>query len=84
MGALAEHDGTGALARIKMPILFLTGSRDVLTPPSVAEIVRALAPQAVIHEINGATHYALLEYPNDVVSAIRSFIETGKKQEAVE
>ena len=74
MGALADHDGTGALARLDIPILFLTGSRDVLTPPSVAEIVQGLAPQTVVHEIEGATHYALLEYPKDVLDRIHEFV----------
>jgi pimeloyl-ACP methyl ester carboxylesterase len=74
MGALAEHDGTGALARLDIPILFLTGSRDLVTPPTVAEIVQGLAPQTVVHEIEGATHYALLEYPKNVLDQIHQFI----------
>ena len=74
MEALSEHDGAGALARLDIPILFLTGSRDQLTPPTVSQIVKGLAPQTQVHEVDGATHYALLEYPQEVIERVCLFL----------
>ncbi len=59
----ARTDTTAALANMILPTLVLVGDQDKLTPPSAAESMRKLLPNAVMHVIPQAAHLSNLENP---------------------
>jgi len=71
---LGEHDGWDLLPLIDVPSLIITGSRDVFTPRSAAERMARRIRGAEIMIIPGATHYAMLEYPEMVNLRLEKFL----------
>jgi pimeloyl-ACP methyl ester carboxylesterase len=71
---LGEHDATDLLHRIEVPTLIITGSRDFFTPLPTARAMEQAIPGAKLVVIEGATHYAAVEFPREVNEAIRSFL----------
>jgi len=63
---MGEHDGWELLATVDVPLLIITGSRDILTPRTAAERMARRTRGSEIMIIPGATHYAPLEYPEMV------------------
>jgi pimeloyl-ACP methyl ester carboxylesterase len=63
MLALAEHDARDVLPTLRCPALVIAGSRDHLTPPKVAHEMVAQIPGAEYREVEGGTHFALIEQP---------------------
>jgi pimeloyl-ACP methyl ester carboxylesterase len=60
---LDQHDAEEVLPRIAVPTTIVTGDRDILTPPAVAERMhRAIAGSRLVL-IRGGTHYTPVEYP---------------------
>lgn len=74
MGQLNEHDGEPALRAIDVPVLFVAGDRDKMTPPSVAGVFERHLAHLETHVVRGGTHYSMLEQPADVVARIERFI----------
>ena len=62
-----------ALARYANPALLVWGERDVITPPSVAELFMEALPHAELTVIAGAGHYAHLEKPAAFADAVTGF-----------
>lgn len=60
---MGQHDGWDLLPLIDVPVLIVTGSRDVFTPRPAAERMARRIRGSEIMIIPGATHYAALEYP---------------------
>ena len=71
---LAVHDVTYMLPRIQVPTLVLTGTRDWITPPRLARILADGIPDAELILLDGATHYAAVEYPDELTGHLRRFI----------
>jgi pimeloyl-ACP methyl ester carboxylesterase len=60
---LDQHDAEEVLPRVAVPTTIVTGDRDILTPPAVAERMhRAIAGSRLVL-IRGGTHYTPVEYP---------------------
>ena len=59
------------LARTDLPLIFVTGSEDRLTPPSLVSTIVDTAKDAQFHVIDGLGHFALIEAPDAVAKAIR-------------
>jgi pimeloyl-ACP methyl ester carboxylesterase len=72
--ALNDHDGTQALGRITAPALVVTGSRDLLLPPRVAEEFVTRLAQAELYVVPHGTHYAPAEFHELVNARIDSFL----------
>jgi len=70
---MGEHDGWDLLPIIDVPTLIIVGSRDVFTPRSAAERMARRMRGAEIMVIPGATHYAMLEYPEMVNLRLEKF-----------
>jgi 3-oxoadipate enol-lactonase len=68
-------DHTAALAKIAVPTLIIVGEHDAVTPPSVAEQMRASIPDSLLATIPHAGHMAVMEEPQGVNNQIRNFIE---------
>ncbi|MEM9691937.1 MAG: alpha/beta hydrolase [Myxococcota bacterium] len=72
---LGEHDATALLPQIDVPALVIGGEKDRFTPLHRSEeLVRGL-PRSELHVVADATHFGLLEYPDNVAARIARFIE---------
>ena len=70
---MGEHDAWDLLPTIDVPVLIITGSRDLLTPRTAAERMARRTRGSEIMIIPGATHYAPLEYPEMVNLRLEKF-----------
>ena len=60
-----------------MPVQFIYGSADVITPPEVNLRAAAMRPSAPVHVLEGAGHALYLEQPDAFNSLLRQFIGAG-------
>lgn len=72
--ALGDHDACDVLSSIRCPTLVITGDRDVMTPVSTARHIRERIADSELVVIPGATHYAAVEFPEEVVGALEAFL----------
>jgi pimeloyl-ACP methyl ester carboxylesterase len=70
LATITTHDSRGILATIDIPTLVLVGADDDETPPSYAEAIVDLMPNATLVVIAGAGHLLNLEAPEAVNQAI--------------
>jgi pimeloyl-ACP methyl ester carboxylesterase len=67
---MARPDSRADLVSNILPVLVLVGSDDALTPPSIAEEMAALIPNARLTILPGAGHLTPLEAPGEVTAAL--------------
>lgn len=67
-------DTTTALSRMSLPALILVGEEDKLTPPSDAQAMMKVLPNAKMHLIPGAAHLSNLENPEVFNKKLLTFI----------
>ncbi len=72
--ALGDHDACDVLGQVRCPALVLTGDRDIMTPVSTARHIKEQINECELVVIPGATHYAAVEFPDDVVGAIEGYL----------
>ena len=60
------------LANTDLPLIFVTGTEDRLTPSNLLSTVVENVKDAQVHLIEGLGHFALIEAPDQVAKAIRS------------
>ena len=72
---LARHDASDMLPRVAVPTLVVTGTRDWITPPRLARELSSTIPDAELVLVEGGTHYAAVEYPQDVTEPLRGFVQ---------
>lgn len=65
---------------IDVPTLVLVGDEDAITPPALSEELAALVPHARLELIEGASHLANLDKPEEFNRAIDDFL-SGVEQE---
>lgn len=63
LGILGKHDAAHVVPSIRVPTLVITGTRDLFTPPHVAEKMAESVPGGELLIVPGATHYSACEYP---------------------
>jgi pimeloyl-ACP methyl ester carboxylesterase len=73
--ALFRHDAWDLLPEIRTPSLLVAGGRDRLTPPHLAERMAKTLPDARFELLPGATHFGLIEEPDEIADAIARFAE---------
>lgn len=73
--ALAGFDLRAQLHRVRAPTLVLAGAEDRLTPPALAEHLRAGIAGAELRVIAGAGHAAMWEQPGEVLHAVIPFLD---------
>lgn len=74
--ALASRtDTTGSLPNIRVPTLILVGEHDLLTPPSVAQVMKERIANAELHIVPDAAHMSNLENPEAFNHFLLKFIE---------
>jgi 3-oxoadipate enol-lactonase len=74
--ALGAHDASDLLPRVEAPTLVVAGSADLFTPLGLAEAMVEALPDATLEVIQGATHFGLLEYGDQIADTVERFVET--------
>ncbi|HUN28947.1 MAG TPA: alpha/beta hydrolase, partial [Alphaproteobacteria bacterium] len=72
--ACDAFDRIGQLAEVTLPVLAVTGERDVLTPPKFAQSLADRIPGASARIVPRAGHLAMAERPGEVNEALRAFV----------
>ena len=74
---LSQGDMLADLAVLpqSMPVQFIYGSEDVITPPAVNLRAAAQCPHAPVHVIEGAGHALYLERAEEFNALLRKFLE---------
>jgi pimeloyl-ACP methyl ester carboxylesterase len=73
--ACDAFDATESVAQLNVPLLALTGERDVFTPPKFALWFADRVPGAEARILPDAGHLAMLERPEETNAALRAFVE---------
>jgi pimeloyl-ACP methyl ester carboxylesterase len=73
--ACDAFDRLGDLGDVTVPLLALTGERDVMTPPKFAYTVADRVPGAQARIVNGAGHLVMVERPDETNAALRAFVD---------
>ncbi len=73
--ALGEHDASDMLSLVTCPSLMISGSRDVMTPLETARHICETIPNCRLEVIDGASHYAAVEFPDRVCEAVTAFMD---------
>ncbi|ODS51426.1 MAG: 3-oxoadipate enol-lactonase [Agrobacterium sp. SCN 61-19] len=72
--ALRDADLTAAIASIGTPTLVIAGAQDLSTPPDLVAATARRIPAAAIRTIAGCGHLPCIEYPAEVASLLREFL----------
>ena len=72
--ACNAFDVTDRLDRIKVPLVSITGERDVMVPPKFGGFVADRVYGASARILPGAGHLAMVESPDDTNDALSSFV----------
>lgn len=73
LAVLTDTDLRPEVARIGVPTLVVTGSRDALTPAAAGAWLAGQLPQARLAAIAGAAHAPFLSHPAAFVAAVQGF-----------
>lgn len=74
-----EFDGRKLLPTLKTPTLIVAGSEDWITPYYLQEEMAELIPHSTLHKVEGGSHNAHMDYPDEVNRAITSFLKELKR-----
>ncbi|MBN1432788.1 MAG: alpha/beta hydrolase [Methanomicrobiaceae archaeon] len=67
------------LPGIKQPVLLITGTRDVLTPPENSLIIAERIEGSWLVRIKDSGHGVMYQYPDEMASVVKIFIENNSK-----
>lgn len=73
--AISRPSAVAGILQTSLPLVFVTGACDQLTPPGPVEPFGAKARRAHVRILEGLGHFALLEAPERVAAAIRSGLD---------
>ena len=69
-------DARPGLAQVTCPTVIVVGEDDAITPPVLAEAMKAIIPNATLIRIPKAGHLANWERPSEFNAAVRAFLKT--------
>ena len=72
---MSRSDTTSLLGSLRIPALVIVGEEDTVTPPAVAEQLKAGIPGAELVRIPGAGHLTNLERPDAFNAALAHFLD---------
>ncbi|MFF7448939.1 MULTISPECIES: 3-oxoadipate enol-lactonase [unclassified Streptomyces] len=78
--ALAAFDIRDRLAEISAPTLLVAGRQDPATPPAHLREIADVVPDAALVEIPGASHLAVAQCPEAVLTALRAHFDGGARR----
>jgi pimeloyl-ACP methyl ester carboxylesterase len=73
--AMHEHSAADVLAAVKVPTLIVAGTLDTFTPVSLAQSMHEKIEHSELVVVEGASHGAVVEKPDEVNAAVRSFLD---------
>jgi pimeloyl-ACP methyl ester carboxylesterase len=73
----AYNDGPASVARVAVPAMLVLGERDLMTPVKGGMELAAALPNARVVTLKGAGHMLLSERPDEVLHALRTFVQEG-------
>ncbi|MHA6644928.1 alpha/beta fold hydrolase [Mesorhizobium sp. A623] len=82
--ARADNEHAERLPKLAMPALFMTGSEDRNSSPSMSAAMARLAPQGSCLVLDGEKHMMALASPEKVTRHILAFLESGDGAKATE
>jgi non-heme chloroperoxidase len=68
------HSAAAYLAEVRVPTLITAGTRDLLTPPRIAESMHRAIAGSELFVVPGATHYIVVEFPELLTDRIAAFL----------
>jgi pimeloyl-ACP methyl ester carboxylesterase len=74
-----RHSARETLPLVRVPSLFLVGENDSLAPPSHAWEVSRIMPDCEAYVVDGCTHLAPVEKPNEVHDVAEDFLARRRK-----
>jgi len=74
LAELGHQDAHGLLPELRIPLLFLVGERDLFIPPWVVRRLARRAPRARVQVIRGASHFTVVEQPEQLNAALEAFL----------
>lgn len=83
LSELMRMDVRHALPRVTVPVLVAVGDQDRVTPPAAAVRLAAALPDGRLFIVEGAGHLPMLERPERVNPALRSFARSALGLEPV-
>jgi len=85
MGNAAQaHTAEDLLPSIEVPVLVVSGGRDVMTPPAQSARMRSQIPNADALVLPEATHTGLYEFPEEINAALDAFLAAHELMREVE
>jgi pimeloyl-ACP methyl ester carboxylesterase len=72
--ALGDHDAADLLDRVRVPALVIAGGADRFIPPARSEQLAEALPDAELAVVPGATHFGLLEFPEEILGRVERFL----------
>lgn len=72
---LGAHDARDILPRLDLPVLIITGDRDLMTPVFLARKMSRMIRGARLVVIAGGSHYTPLEYPHLIHTELTRFLD---------
>jgi pimeloyl-ACP methyl ester carboxylesterase len=76
---MMKWDMKSVLPEIKVPCLFITGKKDLMTRPQAAYKMGSLVPKSIVEIVDDADHDMILTKPNVLNRKIKKFLEGVKK-----
>jgi pimeloyl-ACP methyl ester carboxylesterase len=76
--SMRSHSAADILGEIRVPVLIVAGTRDMFTPTAVAEAMHESIPDSELLLVDGASHGAIIEKPDEVNAAVLSFLERAR------
>jgi pimeloyl-ACP methyl ester carboxylesterase len=72
--SLGDHDACDQVPLVRCPALVITGDRDIMTPVSTARRIQGRMQDCSLVVLEGATHYATVEFPERVIATLEEFL----------
>jgi pimeloyl-ACP methyl ester carboxylesterase len=72
--ALGQHDARDLLSAIDLPVLIITGDKDLMTPVFTARRMNQRISGSRLIVLPGGSHYTPLEYPREIGEEVRLFV----------
>ena len=72
--ALGQHDARDLLSAIDLPVLIITGDKDLMTPVFTARRMNQRISGSRLIVLPGGSHYTPLEYPREIGEEVCLFV----------
>lgn len=82
--AMFDWDATGALAKVRCPVLIIGGEVDLVTKLEASRFIADSAPSGRLEPVEGVNHMGFLERADVYNQAIADFVDTVQARPATE